>query len=120
MASTPRSAPCARSSSARPGWPTAGSPRRRFWRLFFEAARATGHLFPPSAWTSGGTVELLDSVLGRPLDPRKRLVVVLDDAHLLTDAEILEGLDRIVARWPHRVRLLMAARSDPLLPLHRY
>jgi LuxR family transcriptional regulator, maltose regulon positive regulatory protein len=29
-------------------------------------------------------------------------------------------LDRIVRRWPHRVRLVVAARSGPLLPLHRY
>jgi LuxR family transcriptional regulator, maltose regulon positive regulatory protein len=92
----------------------------RFWRLFLEAARAAGYPCPPSAWTRGGTVELLDSVFGRAAEPAGRPVIVLDDAHLLRNPEISAGLDRIVWRWPHRVRLLLAARSDPLLPLHRY
>jgi LuxR family maltose regulon positive regulatory protein len=92
----------------------------RFWRLFLAAGRAAGQLFPASSWTPGGTVELVDSVLGRPAEPVNRLVMVLDDIHLLTDPEILVGLDRIVRRWSHRVRLVVAARSDPLLPLHRY
>ncbi|HEY6746113.1 MAG TPA: LuxR C-terminal-related transcriptional regulator [Mycobacteriales bacterium] len=93
---------------------------RRFWRLFLESGRAAGQVYPPSAWTSGRTVELLDSVLGRSSSSQPRLRVVLDDAHLLTDPQILEGLDRVIRRWSHRVRLLMTARSDPLLPLHRY
>jgi LuxR family transcriptional regulator, maltose regulon positive regulatory protein len=92
----------------------------RFWRLFLEAGGATGQVYPPSAWTPGGTVELLDSVFGRSAEPAERTVIVLDDAHLLTDPEILDGLDRIVQRWSHCVRLMVAARSDPMLPLHRY
>jgi LuxR family maltose regulon positive regulatory protein len=92
----------------------------RFWRLFVAAGRATGQDYPASTWTTGGTVELLDSVLGRPANPAARLTVVLDDAHLLTDPQILDGLDRIVQRWSHRVRMMVAARSDPLLGLHRY
>ena len=93
---------------------------RRFWRQFLEAGRAAGQEFPPTAWTAGGTVDLLDSVFGRATEPAHRLVMVLDDAQVLTDPEILEGLDRVVRRWSHRIRLLVAARSDPLLPLHRY
>lgn len=93
---------------------------RRFWRQFLEAGRAAGQEFPPTAWTSGGTVDLLDFAFGRAAEPAHRLTMVLDDAHLLTDPEILEGLDRVVYRWSHRVRLLISARSDPLLPLHRY
>jgi LuxR family maltose regulon positive regulatory protein len=92
---------------------------RRFWRLFLQAGRATGQVYPASEWAAGGTVELLDDVFGRPAGPG-RPVIVLDDAHFLTDPQILDGLDRIVQRWSHRVRLLIAARSDPLLPLHRY
>jgi len=92
----------------------------RFWRQFLEAAQAAGQEFPPVAWTSGHTVELLDSVYGRSSPAQPRLTVVLDDAHVLTDPRILDGLDRLVARWSDRVQLVMAARSDPLLPLHRY
>jgi LuxR family maltose regulon positive regulatory protein len=92
----------------------------RFWRQFLESAQAAGQEFPPVAWTSGHTVELLDSVYGRSAPGQPRLTVVLDDAHVLTDPGILDGLDRLVARWSHRVQLVLAARSDPLLPLHRY
>ena len=90
-----------------------------FWRLFLEGAQAAGQELPPVAWTSGHTVELLDSVYGRSFG-QPRLTVVLDDAHVLTDPRILDGLDRLVSRWSHRVQQVMAARSDPLLPLHRY
>jgi LuxR family maltose regulon positive regulatory protein len=93
---------------------------RRFWRLFFEAGRAAGQSYPIGAWTPGGTVELIDSMLRHPAEPPARPVIVLDDAHMLTDPEILAGLDRIILRWPHHIRLVLAARSDPLLPLHRY
>jgi len=92
----------------------------RFWQQFLEGAQAAGQEFPPVAWDTGHTVELLDSVYGRSSPAQPRLTVVLDDAHVLTDARILDGLDRLVERWSHRVQLVMAARSDPLLPLHRH
>src|SRR3569623_1067753 len=86
---------------------------QRFWRMFLEGGQATGHAFPPSAWTTGRTIELLDAVFGRASAAQGRLTVVLDDVHVLTDPQILEGLDRLVRRWSHRVRLLMTGRSDP-------
>lgn len=47
-------------------------------------------------------------------------VIVLDDAHLITDESLLAELDAIVRYgWP-RLRLVVGCRSDPLLPLHRY
>ncbi|WP_127503102.1 LuxR C-terminal-related transcriptional regulator [Actinoplanes solisilvae] len=91
---------------------------RRFWRLFLEGGRVGGQNYPPTAWTPGRTIELIDSMYARV--GRTRLSVVLDDGHVLTDPEIIHGLDRIVGRWSHAVRLFMTARSDPLLPLHRY
>jgi LuxR family maltose regulon positive regulatory protein len=92
----------------------------RFWRLFFEAGRATGQMYRSAIWRSGAVVESLDSIFAGESGDAGRMVIVLDDAHLLTHRQILEGLDRIVQRWSHRVRLVVAARSDPLLPLHRY
>jgi LuxR family transcriptional regulator, maltose regulon positive regulatory protein len=93
---------------------------RRFWRQFLEGCRAAGQDCPPTTWTAGGHRELLDAVFGGTTGPPDRLVMVLDDAHLLTDPEILEGLDQVVRRWSHRVQLLVASRHDPLLPVHRY
>jgi LuxR family maltose regulon positive regulatory protein len=93
---------------------------RRFWRLFLEAVHATGQIGLPPASSYTDVVDLLDLVFQECDEPPQRSVLVLDDAHLLTRPEILHGLDRIVRRWSHRLRLLVAARSDPLLPLHRY
>jgi LuxR family transcriptional regulator, maltose regulon positive regulatory protein len=93
---------------------------RRFWRLFLEGGRVGGQSYPPTAWTTGRTIELIDSMYARVGRAQPRLAIVLDDGHVLTDPEIIHGLDRIVGRWSHAVRLFMTARSDPLLPLHRY
>ncbi|GID25534.1 LuxR C-terminal-related transcriptional regulator [Paractinoplanes brasiliensis] len=93
---------------------------RRFWQLFLEAGRAAGQSYPASAWFPDGTVELVDSVLRSFTEPPARPVIVLDDAHMLTHPEIVAGLDRIILRWPHHIQLILAARNDPLLPLHRY
>jgi LuxR family transcriptional regulator, maltose regulon positive regulatory protein len=49
-----------------------------------------------------------------------QLVVVVDGAHLLTHPSILESLDGLIRRGQPGLRLVLAARSDPLLPLHRY
>jgi LuxR family maltose regulon positive regulatory protein len=95
---------------------------RRFWALFLAAARASGRPERelPSVWVTGMSAEVLDSVYPTVPESPSPLVVVLDDAHVLSHPEILDGLDRIVRRWQHRLRLVVAARSDPLLPLHRY
>jgi LuxR family maltose regulon positive regulatory protein len=59
---------------------------------------------------------LFDQAPGR----RTPLVVIVDDAHVLSDPGILDSLDSLI-RNPHPwVRLILAARSDPALPLHKY
>lgn len=45
--------------------------------------------------------------------------IVLDDVHLLHDAEVLRGLDILLAELPPEVGLVMACRSEPSLTLHR-
>ena len=47
------------------------------------------------------------------------VTLVLDDLHLLTDATVLDGLDYVLRNVGSGLRLLVAARMDPLLPLHR-
>ncbi len=51
-------------------------------------------------------------------DPR--VTLVLDDLHLLTDPEVLDGLDYLLRNVGPGLRLVVASRMDPLLPLHRY
>ena len=66
--------------------------------------------------TVSGVQSLLDSMSGSAVPP----VLVVDDAHLLTHPAVHDGLDLLIRARPPRLRLVLAARSDPLLPIHRY
>ena len=48
------------------------------------------------------------------------VALVLDDLHLLTDARVLDGLDYVLRNTGSGLRLLVTARMDPLLSLHRH
>ncbi|MGY1802197.1 LuxR C-terminal-related transcriptional regulator [Blastococcus sp. SYSU D00922] len=48
------------------------------------------------------------------------VVLVLDNADHLSDRGLLAGLDLLVQLAGSRLRLVLCARADPLLPLHRY
>lgn len=94
---------------------------RRFWRLFLNALRgARITAVTPSTGAAAGTVELLDSVYGHMPESDVLPVLILDDAHVLEHRDVINGLDNIVRMWRDRLRLVVAARSDPLLPLARY
>ena len=48
------------------------------------------------------------------------VTLVLDDVHLLTGARVLDGLAYVLRNAAPGLRLMVASRMDPLLPLHRY
>jgi LuxR family transcriptional regulator, maltose regulon positive regulatory protein len=59
--------------------------------------------------------------LARQLAARSRsAVLILNDVDLVTDPAILSGLDLLVRNAGSRLRLVLCARTDPLLPLHQY
>jgi LuxR family transcriptional regulator, maltose regulon positive regulatory protein len=114
-----------RRGGARVAWltPTAADAEpRRFWRLLESALRADdGAGSGPLAATPLAVGEdLMQALFRRVPAPEARLVVVIDDAHLLTHPDILAGLDSLIRGCQPGLRLILAARSDPLLPLHRY
>jgi LuxR family maltose regulon positive regulatory protein len=95
--------------------------RRRFWPLFLQAVRATGAAGDDlPLGRPGGSTELLDTIYPHVPEAGAPAVLVLDDAHVLRDPDILAGLDSIIRLWQPRLRLVLASRSDPLLPLPRY
>lgn len=49
-----------------------------------------------------------------------RYVLVVDDVHVLHDRRILEGLEFLVTYLPPSLRLVLAGRADPALPLARW
>jgi len=138
----------AQNSGAAVAWITPGAADvapRRFWNLLESAlpelegkdrggpavgpdgARDAGPGGGPDAGTGrgadAGADEGLDPVqllLSQVHEPASPLVVIIDDAHLLTHPDILDGLDRLARGWHQGLRLILAARSDPLLPLHKY
>ena len=112
-----------RRGEARVAWLTprpADAAPRRFWRLLESALREGGAQDEPPITTPrrGGT-DLVQALSSRVADSG-RLVVIIDDAHVLTHPDVLEGLDGVVRGGQPGLRLVLAARSDPLLPLHRY
>ena len=47
------------------------------------------------------------------------VVLVLDDFHLLSDPRVHEGVEFLLAYLPASMRLVVAGRTDPPLPLPR-
>jgi LuxR family maltose regulon positive regulatory protein len=95
---------------------------RRFWQLLESSLRecdGAGH-GSPIAMLPGAGVDLVHALFETVPDSAAQLVVIIDDAHVLTHPDVLEGLDRLIRGGQPGLRLILAARSDPLLPLHRY
>jgi LuxR family transcriptional regulator, maltose regulon positive regulatory protein len=94
---------------------------RRFWSLVCSALRAcTGQDAFASAVAANPTADGVRSLLGSLSAAAVPPVLVIDDAHLLTHPAVHDGLDLLIRARPPRLRLVLAARSDPLLPMHRY
>jgi LuxR family maltose regulon positive regulatory protein len=117
----------AQNSKAQVAWVTPGAPDiapRRFWNLLESALPdLDGKDHGTGAVQDGVADAVLDPVqllLSQVPDPGAPLVVIIDDAHLISHPEILDGLDRLARGWHQGLRLILAARSDPLLPLHKY
>jgi LuxR family maltose regulon positive regulatory protein len=94
---------------------------RRFWRLFESALRQAygSERGPPIAMPRGAGVDLAQAMFSQVPGPA-RLIVIIDDAHVLTHSDVLEGLDSLIRGGQPGLRLVLAARSDPMLALHRY
>jgi LuxR family maltose regulon positive regulatory protein len=93
-----------------------------FWAHVAAALRQSGiavpGALPATRGRDAGHVFLLGlAVALAAQDPP--VTLVLDDLHLLTDRTMLDGLDYVLRNTGSGLRLLVAARMDPL-PLHRY
>jgi LuxR family maltose regulon positive regulatory protein len=97
---------------------------RRFWRQLRSALHASGVLADDDSATSTPSDSARESVAALLRDirppPTTTLALIIDDAHVLTHPDILAGLDSIIQAGHPRLHMILAARSDPMLPLHRY
>ena len=95
-----------------------------FWSYVVAALRQSGVAIPKAlrATPQGrqgedGFLLRLTAALAAQDPP---VTLVLDDLHLLTDPGALKGLEFVLRNVGPGLRLLVASRMDPLLPLHRY
>lgn len=98
----------------------------RFWLCVFLALRRCApDLMAPlfSLWREQGTSDiqpLLSRLINRLLEePTARYVLVIDDYHLITVPAIHQGLTYLIERLPPQLRVVLATRVDPPLPLSR-
>ena len=95
-----------------------------FWSYVIAALRRAGISVPralPTAARGQAADHLFLLRLASALaaqDPPVTLAV--DDLHLLTEPRLLDGLDFVLRNVGTGLRLVVASRTDPLLPLYRY
>jgi LuxR family maltose regulon positive regulatory protein len=94
-----------------------------FWGYVVAALRRSGVAVPTASLAGRGR----DASHVFALRPAPALAaqnppvtLVLDDFHLLTDPAVLDGLDYVLRNTGAGLRLVVSARTDSLLPLHRY
>jgi LuxR family maltose regulon positive regulatory protein len=94
----------------------------RFWAYLVAALERRGALpagaVPPPAVDASGEIDLAPLLNG--LDGIDApVVLVLDDFHEIVDRAMLRGVEFLLRHAPPALRLVIAARSDPRLPLHK-
>lgn len=97
---------------------------RRLWRMVGASLLTAGIVsgrdeLAALPYDDEDGFELIDALLDSLPDSAES-VLVLDDAHWLTDVNVLRQLEAVIHYGFPRLRLILGARSDPLLPLHRY
>jgi ATP/maltotriose-dependent transcriptional regulator MalT len=98
----------------------------RFWGGVIEALRTVEPAIGASALatlraTNVGLVDVVVPLLVNDLAGLDlRLVLVLDDYHLIAERRIHESVGHFIEQLPEAVHLALATRTDPPLPLGRY
>ena len=95
-----------------------------FWPHVIAALRRCGVVIPealPGGLQEQGADHVfllrLVSALATQDPP---VILVLDDFHLLTEPEVLKGLDFVLRNVGSGLRMVVSSRADPPLRLHRY
>jgi LuxR family maltose regulon positive regulatory protein len=95
-----------------------------FWSYVLAAFRVAGAIsadnplaglgsIPPDELERGG--RLIDGLARMP----SGTVLVIDDLQEIDDADVLQGLTNLLRRQPPALRLVLIARAEPALRLHR-
>lgn len=113
----------ARRSRAQVAWlcpaPDDATPTR-FRSLLHRALRVPAEDITHPVPSQTRVIDFVHSLLGQLPAGRAPLILVVDDAHVLADQQIANILDKLVLSGHPRLHVVLSARSDPALPLHRY
>ena len=95
-----------------------------FWPYVVAALRRADvalpkalHVAPHGRLDHNGFLTHLTAALAAQDPP---VTLVLDDMHVLTEPGVLKGLEFVLRNAGSGLRVVVASRMDPLLPLHRY
>src|SRR5579859_6282912 len=95
-----------------------------FWSYVVAALRQSGVAIPKALRAQPHERQGEDGFLPRLTAAlaaqHPAVTLILDDLHLLTDPGVLKELEFVLRNVGCGLRLLVASRMDPLLPLHRY
>jgi LuxR family maltose regulon positive regulatory protein len=95
-----------------------------FWSYVLAGLRRAGVPVPRAVYSAAraGATDLgfIFRLASAIVAQRSPVLLVLDDLHLVTDQRCLNGLSRLLRNARPYLRIVVASRSDPLLPLHRY
>ena len=97
----------------------------RFWTYLIEALRtvAPGAGAVPLAMLRTPGISVVEVILPELINTvqgfARPVVLVLDDYHLVTNPEIHQAMTVLLERLPTTLHLVLAARSEPALPLPR-
>ena len=114
-------------SSSRVAWVTLDEFDNRprvLWSYVMTALRRAGVAVPHVSW-SAACVDTMDHeflvrLAAALAGAEPPVILVLDDLHLLTERPALQGLTYLMRNAPQGLRVMVASRIDPLLPLHRF
>ncbi|HEV7898912.1 MAG TPA: LuxR C-terminal-related transcriptional regulator [Planosporangium sp.] len=87
-----------------------------FWDHFAAALSAV----EPVACRAADRQGTIDEIVTALEVPGPLVVVVVDDAHEVTDAQVWTELETALGRAATRLRLVLGCRADPALPLYRW
>ena len=96
---------------------------QHFWFSVLDAIRRplAGGAEPgkPSATPELDGAALVHTVLSELVEQAGSVVLVIDDLHELGSADALTGLERLLMNLPNSAHVVLSARRDPRLRLHR-
>ena len=98
---------------------------KRFWRYLLLAAEQAGSAAGAAALrrldAAGSDVlrDVLPAFVNELAAARAPLMLVLDDYHLITSAQVHASVATLLDRSPPQLHLMLASRTDPPLPLSR-